>query len=294
MNKIFLSIIAILFFTSANATELNDILNKTYSKGSQLAEGYIGSLFSGPGDTEVSIGKVRTEKPTGTIMIVRPYKVEEDSVIFYQAQLNSFHVVGDTRQSLNYGVGKRFLSDNKRHFWGMNTFVDLDNEKNSRLGFGTEFKASNFNMNGNYYMDVMEGGMQVGENTERVLDGYDFNISGQIPYTPWAYITYNNYNWEAEKGTENSKGDSYSGNFNLSPHVTLELGRDENSIVNGRNFVKLIYSINEKDRPNMENGFSKTAFRNSDVREEMLTKVKRSNIITLEVQGTGVVIARAG
>ena len=56
-------------------------------------------------------------------------------------------------------------------------------------------------------------------------------------------------------------------------------------------FIKLTYKYGGKDRPNISDGFSSTAFENSDVREEMLTKVKRSNIITLEVQSTGVVIS---
>ena len=126
MKKIILSIIAILFLTAANAIELESTLNKVYEKGSDVAESYISNILDGPGDTEVSLGKKRNNKGTGTIMIVRPYSIGEDSVLFYQAQLNSYHVNGDARQSVNYGVGKRFLSDDKSFFWGMNSFIDLE------------------------------------------------------------------------------------------------------------------------------------------------------------------------
>ena len=61
--KTFLSFIIILFISSvANATELNSVLNKAYDKGSEMAEGYLGNLLAGPGDTEVSIGKQRNKK----------------------------------------------------------------------------------------------------------------------------------------------------------------------------------------------------------------------------------------
>jgi len=290
MKNFLASLLILLIFNTSNANELENTLNKVYDKGSDVAENYISNLLDGPGDTEVSIGKKRNNKLTGSIMIVRPMSVEEDSVLFYQAQLNSHHVLGDDRQSINYGIGKRFLSDDKSTFWGINTFLDLDIETNSRLGFGTEFRASAFDINGNYYLDVQGGGNKVGDNTERVLDGYDLNITGQVPYTPWAYITYNDYEWKKEKGSKNSKGSIYTATIDLSNNLTFEIGRDDNNLINYSNFAKLIYAAGSKKRPNAEDGFSSEAFQNSDVSKDMLTKVKRSNIITLEVESSGVVL----
>ena len=291
MNKIFILILTFFISSIANANELENTLNKVYDKGSDVAENYISNFLDGPGETEVSLGKKRNNKPTGSIMIVRPMSVKEDSVLFYQAQLNSYHVFGDDRQSINYGIGKRFLSDNKSTFWGLNTFLDLDVETNSRLGFGSEFRASAFDINGNYYLDAQGGGNKVGTNTERVLDGYDVNITGDLPYVPWAHITYNDYEWKKEKGSKNSKGSIYTAAIDLSNNLTFEIGRDDNNLINYSNFAKLIYVAGSKKRPNAEDGFSSVAFQDSDVSKEMLTKVKRSNIITLEVEGTGVVIA---
>jgi len=224
-------------------------------------------------------------------MIVRPMSIKEDSVLFYQAQLNSFHVFGDTRQSINYGVGKRFLSDDKSTFWGLNTFIDLDIETNRRLGFGSEFRASAFDINGNYYMDLNGGGNEVGKSTERVLDGYDINISGELPYVPWVNINFNEYEWKKEKGAKDSKGNIYTARINFTNNLTIEVGIDDNSNIDDNNFAKIIYVPGSKKRPNSEDGLSRKAFQDSDVSKEMLTKVKRSNIITLEVEGTGVVIA---
>ena len=291
LKNLYLIFLLLFFIPASNANELENTLNKVYDKGSDVAESYISNFLNGAGDTEVSIGKKKNNKPTGSIMIVRPMIVEEDSVLFYQAQLNSYHVLGDDRQSINYGIGKRFLSDDKSTFWGINTFLDLDIETNSRLGFGTEFRASAFDINGNYYLDAQGGGNKVGTNTERVLDGYDVNITGDLPYVPWAHITYNDYEWKKEKGSKNSKGSIYTATLDLTNNLTVEIERDDNNLTNNSNFAKLIYVAGSKKRPNAEDGFSSTAFQSSDVSKEMLTKVKRSNIITLEVEGTGVVIA---
>tara|TARA_B100001057_G_C22844999_1_gene948643 strand:+ start:1855 stop:2739 length:885 start_codon:yes stop_codon:yes gene_type:complete len=283
-------LIILLFNTSLNAETLDKVINKVYNKSSEKAETYIKNFLNGPGETEVSISSKNENKPTGTIMIVRPFSINEKDLVFYQAQFNSYHVLGDTRQSLNYGVGKRFLSDDESYFWGLNSFLDLDKEMNSRASLGSELKAANFNITGNYYLDVIGGSQKVGSDTERVLDGYNIEIEGQVPYTPWANISYNSYNWEAIKSSKDSDGDIYATTINLSNDLTLKAGYDDNNISDNMDFIKLTYKFGGIDRPNISDGFSRTAFEGSDVREEMLTKVKRSNIITLEVESTGVVI----
>ena len=138
-------LIGLLVSTSVSADDLESVLNKVYDKGSKTAEGYIKNLLDGPGDTEVSISAKNENKPTGTIMIVRPLTVNENDLTFYQAQLKSYHILGDTRQSINYGIGKRYLAEDGSSFLGINSFIDADIEFNSRLGFGTEFRTSNFN-----------------------------------------------------------------------------------------------------------------------------------------------------
>ena len=291
MKKIYFLLVFFLTSASVSADDLESVLNKVYNKSSKAAEGYIENLLDGPGDTEVSISAKNENKPTGTIMIVRPLSVNENDLTFYQAQLNSYHLLGETRQSINYGIGKRFLSEDGSSFWGLNSFVDADRELNSRLGLGLEFRASNFDITGNYYMDVLGGANQVDTNSERVLDGYDFEIQGQVPYAPWADISFTTYEWSSIKGSSDSEGDVYSTKINLSNNLTLEAGYDDNNISDSMDYIKLTYLYGSKDRPTIKDGFSDTPFEGSDVREEMLTKVKRSNIITIETESTGVVIS---
>ena len=290
MKKFIFLLIGFLVSTSVIADDLENVLNKVYDKGSKTAEGYVENLLNGKGDTEVSISAKNENKPTGTIMVVRPLSVNESDLTFYQAQLNSFHSLGDTRQSINFGLGKRFLSDDNLSFFGINSFLDYDIEHNSRLGFGAEFRASNFDLTGNYYLDAFGGGREVGATTERVLDGYDLKAAGQVPYAPWADISYTGYKWDSIKASSSSEGDIYSMSLNLSKNLTLEAGYDDNNISDSMDYLKLTYLSGGRDRPIISDGFSIEAFSDSDVRDEMLSKVKRSNIITLEVESSGVVI----
>ena len=108
MKKLLILILIIFNPSLAFADDIESVLNKVYTKGSKVAEGYIQNLLDGQGDTEVSISAKNENKPTGTIMVVRPLSINDSDLTFYQAQLNSFHVLGDTRQSMNFGIGKDF------------------------------------------------------------------------------------------------------------------------------------------------------------------------------------------
>tara|TARA_Y100000992_G_scaffold109204_1_gene71147 strand:+ start:104 stop:994 length:891 start_codon:yes stop_codon:yes gene_type:complete len=290
MKKLLILILIIFNPSLAFADDIESVLNKVYTKGSKVAEGYIQNLLDGQGDTEVSISAKNENKPTGTIMVVRPLSINERDLTFYQAQLNSFHVLGDTRQSMNFGIGKRFLSEDGSSFLGINSFLDYDIESNNRIGLGVEFRASNFDVYANYYKGGLGGANQVGTDSERVLDGYDIKVEGQVPYAPWADISYTSYQWDAKRASTDSDGDVYSTSLNLSNNLTLEAGYDDNNINDSMDYFKLTYLSGGKNRPIISDGFSTEAFLNSDVREEMLSKVERSNIITLEVESTGVVI----
>ena len=291
MFKIFFFIITLLISVSANAAELANVLNKVYQEASKNAEGYISNLISGQGDTEISIMEKNADKTEASIMLLRPLSIQDDNVLFYQGQLSQYYVSGTSRQGLNLGLGYRMLSDDGNSFTGVNAFYDIDSKENYRVGFGAEFRSSSFEVNGNYYMALSDD-IKVGNDTNRALNGYDIILVGHVPYLPWADVIYKNYEWEAEKNSKDSTGSVYKGQFNLTKSLTFEAGLDDNNINGEDNFYRLTLVYPPKNRPTViDNLISANAFENSDVREEMLTKVKRSNRITVEVEASGVVIA---
>ena len=280
----------------AYADSLEGVINKVYEKGENKLEGFIAEkLFDGPGDTEISINTKRDGKPEYSIMIVRPINIHDDKLNFYQLQITNNHVLGHARQTLNLGYGHRFLSNDKTKFVGFNTFVDRDIHSNSRMSVGAEIRSSVFEANGNIYKALSESdgaGNDVGSNQERVLDGYDINLVGQIPNMPWANIVYTDYKWIAAKNSKDSEGTILKTEINLTDTLSLEAGIDDNNISKSEEFLKLTYSYPPKDRPTALDGLSDTAFEMEDVSGEMLTKVRRANTITVEVEASGVVIAR--
>ena len=291
MKKILIISLSLLYFTASNAVDLNSVLNKVYQKSSKNTESYLENLFSGPGDTEVSIMGKNTNKPEASIMIVRPLKIQDDSVLFYQGQVSNYSVVGKERQGLNLGLGYRNLSDDGSSFYGVNSFVDSDSEENLRASLGLELRSSNFELNGNYY-EALSGGIKVGSDTNRALSGHNISVVGQMPYVPWANLSVSSYEWDAAKNSKNSKGEVYKAELNLTNSISLEAGVDDNNISLENNFARLTYTYPGRERTTMLNGLvSSDAFENSDVREDILSKVKRSNQITVEVESSGVIIS---
>ena len=253
----------------------------------------IASVIGGQGDTEVQFSAKEDNKPQFTIMTVRPISVHPGKdAWFVQLQLSNTQIRSQSRLTTNIGLGYRTLSDNKKSMIGGNVFVDYDEEGNSRYSLGFEFRTTVFEILINHY-EAISGQKTVGNFKERALDGNDMSINGQIPYLPWAKINLMHYEWKKVNNSKNSKGDKLSLDLLLTPNVVLELGVDDNNIQKKDNFAKLSFVFPSRKGPSASTDFiSDEAFPDGDMSSQLLSKVKRSNKITLESEGVGVTISR--
>ena len=253
----------------------------------------IASVIGGQGDTEVQFSAKEDNKPQFTIMTVRPISVHPGKdAWFVQLQLSNTQIRSQSRLTTNIGLGYRTLSDNKKSMIGGNVFVDYDAEGNSRYSLGFEFRTTVFEILINHY-EAISGQKTVGNFKERALDGNDMSINGQIPYLPWAKINLMHYEWKKVNNSKNSKGDKLSLDLLLTPNVVLELGVDDNNIQKKDNFAKLSFVFPPREGPAASTDFiADEAFPGGDMSSQLLSKVKRSNKITLESEGVGVTISR--
>ena len=253
----------------------------------------IASVIGGQGDTEVQFSAKEDNKPQFTIMTVRPISVHPGKdAWFVQLQLSNTQIRSQSRLTTNIGLGYRTLSDNKKSMIGGNVFVDYDAKGNSRYSLGFEFRTTVFEILINHY-EAISGQKTVGDYKERALDGNDMSINGQIPYLPWAKINLMHYEWKKVNNSKNSKGDKLSLDLLLTPNVVLELGVDDNNIQKKDNFAKLSFVFPPREGPAASTDFiADEAFPGGDMSSQLLSKVKRSNKITLESEGVGVTISR--
>ena len=290
LNKLIFITCLYLFTTFAYADTSNDIINKLSDKVSSFVENTLG------GDTEFSLEFPENDEVELELLKFKELDSSENQNSFSQFSLHTQEVNDDTRFILNLGYGQRYISSDKSMITGMNAFIDYDTEGHARTSLGVEAKAPILELTGNYYLGL--SGVETIDGTkEKVLDGYELNLSSQLPYMPWTRINVQNYDFEKDKASENTGGNLVSLEMNLSPSIQFEDSRNfiDTTGVVVENSFKIMYYNPPRNKTSLQDGFlSASAFEKGDVETKMKDKVKRRNAMTIEVQGAVVLTCSGG
>ena len=271
MKKYFLVILSyISIITASNADAVTD---------------YISNLIPGDGDTELSIDLRENHSADFSILLVRELDSNQSNNTFTQLSLFNTEKNSDDRFVANLGLGKRFLSEDKFSMTGINAFVDYDDEGNLRSSIGFEMRNAvlNFAFNNYFGLDDADG--------ERVLDGYDMRLASQIPYIHWADLFVNSYSWEGEKRND-VDGLMIGSELSLSPNLNFEIAYDDKDRagLDDEYYVKLMFVHPPRNGPTLSDGISDDMWRKqTDMSDQMLTKVKRNNKIFVEFNGNATI-----
>ena len=246
---------------------------------------YISNLIPGDGDTELSIDLRENHSADFSILLVRELDSNQSNNTFTQLSLFNTEKNSDDRFVANLGLGKRFLSEDKFSMTGINAFVDYDDEGNLRSSIGFEMRNAvlNFAFNNYFGLDDADG--------ERVLDGYDMRLASQIPYIHWADLFVNSYSWEGEKRND-VDGLMIGSELSLSPNLNFEIAYDDKDRagLDDEYYVKLMFVHPPRNGPTLSDGISDDMWRKqTDMSDQMLTKVKRNNKIFVEFNGNATI-----
>ena len=272
MKKFLIVIISLFFLASASNA---DVISE-----------YISNLIPGNGDTEVSIDLRENYSPDYSILMVRELSSDTNENTFTQLSLFNTEKNSDDRIVANLGLGKRFLSEDKFSMTGINAFVDYDDEGNLRSSIGFEMRNAvlNFAFNNYFGLDDADG--------ERVLDGYDMRLASQIPYIHWADLFVNSYSWEGEKRND-VDGLMIGSELSLSPNLNFEIAYDDKDRagLDDEYYVKLMFVHPPRNGPTLSDGINGDMWRKqTDMSDQMLTKVKRNNKIFVEFSGSASIV----
>ena len=272
MKKLLAVIISFFFLTSA-------------SNADAISE-YISNLIPGDGDTEVSIDLRENYSPDFSILMVRELSSDTNENTFTQLSLFNTEKDSSDRFVANIGLGKRFLSDDKSSMTGVNTFLDYDDEGNLRTSIGLEVRGAVLDFAFNNYF-----GMDDAQN-EKVLDGYDMRLASQIPYLHWADVFINSYSWDGE-ARDDVEGLVYGSELSLSPSVNFEIAYDDKDKagLDDEYYVKLMFVHPPRNTTSLADGISSEIWRSqTDMSDQMLTKVQRNNKIMVEFNGSASIV----
>ena len=272
MKNLFLSfILAFLLITTASANAISD---------------YFSNLIPGDGDTELSIDLRENYSADYSLLLVRELDGETNKNTFTQLSLFNTEKDSKDRNVLNFGVGKRFLSDDKFSLTGLNAFLDYDDEGNLRSSIGLEVRNAvlDFSFNNYFALDDADG--------EKVLDGYDLRLASQIPYVHWADIFINSYSWDGVT-RDDVEGLMYGTEMLLSPNINLEIAFDDKDKagLDDEYYAKIMFVHPPRNSASISDGISSDMWRaQKDMSDEMLTKVKRNNKIMVEFSGSASIV----
>lgn len=279
MKKILIFLFSLSFFTVSSAKDVSEFFNN-FVPGEGLTEAQID--FTDADDGEI----------TFNILMLRNIEKTDTSNFFTQFSIQSQDVgQNDPRYVGNLGLGYRFLNDDNSLMIGANVFYDRDFEHDHERGsIGFEAKGGNLEINYNLYEDISL--QQVAnKRKEQSLGGYDFNVSSQVPFMPWARLNYTSYEWDKDLASTNTKGEKYSSEFNLTPSLVFEYEYDESGnsgddITSGK--FTFVYPPRD-NKPTIASGLSSQAFTYSNVSDKLNDKVKRKNKLVIETQGSVII-----
>ena len=272
MKKLLTVIISLFFLASASNA---DVISE-----------YISNLIPGDGDTEVSIDLRENYSPDFSILMVRELSSDTNENTFTQLSLFNTEKDSSDRFVANIGLGKRFLSDDKSSMTGVNAFLDYDDEGNLRTSIGLEVRGAvlDFAFNNYFGIDDASG--------EKVLDGYYMRLASQIPYLHWADVFFNSYAWDGE-ARDDVKGLVYGSEFSLSQSVNFEIAYDDKDKagLEDEYYVKFMFVYPPRNTASLADGISSEIWRSqTDMSNQMLTKVQRNNKIMVEFNGSASIV----
>lgn len=130
---------------------------------------------------------------------------------------------------------------------------------------------------------------------EQILSGWDYNLTTQIPYTPWAKFNFQGYKWENEKTSQDTKGYQYSSELSINSSLQLNLSLDDSALAGVEDVYKAELVFIHPPRENvktMKDGFSDIAFEKENMEVKLAEKVRRNNDLAIEIQGQVIVTSK--
>ena len=283
-------ILAIVFFTSIASADIGNTVSKKISD-------FISNLIPGEGITETSIeiNDADNDNINFSILGVRNLDKTDDTNFFTQFSLKNEEKNSSGRLTGNLGFGYRSLNEDKSFMHGANIFLDGDIfEGHKRLGLGWETKSSLVDLSTNYYQKLTR--MKAVDGTEeKILSGWDYNLTTQVPYHPWINLNLQGYNWYAEKASVDTKGMVYTSEFNISPVTQFNFSLDNSGNEGVEDIYKAEILLTYPPRENirtMQDGKSNVAFEKGNMQAKLTDKVRRNNNLAVEIQGAVIVTSK--
>lgn len=247
-------------------------------------------------NVEIEITDLDGDDTRYSIFTVQPLyeNLSAGRVTFFQGSI----IALDDDETLNLGLGQRWLLNDGKAIAGLNIFYDNEwDVGHERMSIGGELLTSVGDIRVNSYKALTNGKTNDDGNEEKALDGMDMELALPLPYLPSTRIHAKAFEWEGEDGASDLEGDTISLRTALPYGFELEAGTTsyDNSAKQDADFVSLTFNVarfhNQQyvEQPKL---ISDTAYQLTDVTQRRFEKVRRTNTIVKQVRKQGVITLR--
>lgn len=268
----------------------------------QSAEDYVSSrieqsLSERFRNVEIDIADIDGEDTKFSIFTVQPLydNPEAGRATFFQGGI----IVMDDADTLNLGLGQRWILNDGKVIAGLNLFYDNEwDAGHERMSVGGEFLTSVGDFRINSYTALSDTETVDGVE-ETALDGMDMELALPLPYLPNTRIHAKSFSWEGHDGANDLEGSTISLRSALPYGLELEAGStsyDDNAKEDA-DFVSLSFNIarfHQQQYVQQPVLVSDKAFALIDITDRRFEKVRRQNKIVKQVateeQGGGLTV----
>ena len=270
-----------LLFISASFAKVDEVVDRFYSS----LESFLEENFE---NTDFSIKKIERIKPEIGIQTFKIFSEDISNLSFFQGSL---FLHDSDRETINIGLGQRYLSHDESILFGLNTFYDYEFDyEHQRFSIGAEIKSSILDLNYNQYFAQSSSKKGKNGKDEEAIDGYDVEIGAHLPYIPSMKAYLKAFDFEVPGGND-FQGLEFSTLFKVpNSGLSFEIGHTDYDHHNDQSFINLRYSNSIKNPGTSL--LSNEAFERISMKDRIYEKVRRENII--KKKGAGFTVKAGG
>ena len=270
-----------LLFISASFAKVDEVVDRFYSS----LESFLEENFE---NTDFSIKKIETIKPEIGIQTFKIFAEDSSDLSFFQGSL---FLHDSDRETINVGLGQRYLSSDESILFGLNAFYDYEFDyEHQRFSIGAEIKSSILDLNYNQYFAQSSSKKGKNSKDEEAIDGFDVELGAHLPYMPSMKAYLKAFDFEVPSGKD-FQGLEFSTHVKVpNSGLSFEIGHTDYDHHNDQSFINLRYSNSIKNPGTSL--FSSEAFERISMKDRMYEKVRRENVI--KKKGTGFTVKAGG
>jgi hypothetical protein len=153
----------------------------------------------------------------------------------------------DGRNTLNFGLGARFITDDETIITGVNAFFDHELDSNhQRMGAGVELLTSLLEFRANAYRAV-SGEITYNGISEQALDGHDIKLTANLPYFYSSNVYYSQSEFK-DDGSYKTRNEEWGAQAEVLPNLTLGVAQQNIKDGDSHTVASVNYAVPSRRR----------------------------------------------